>query len=165
MMLYHGSNLAFSEIDLAKGFPAKDFGRGFYATSSLECAAKTARQRVVRLGGTAKVMAFECDDDAFDALCVRKFEEPSCEWALFVRANRKVELPADDHNRDSRYDVVIGPIANDKLSLLFRLFERGLISVDEFASRMKFRELYTQYSFHTERVVKMLRFKEVLDVR
>ena len=109
MKLYHGSNLEFCEIDLAKGLPAKDFGRGFYATSSLECAEKTARQRVVRLGGV--------------------------------------------------------PIANDKLSLLFRLYEKDLITVDEFAQRMKFKELYTQYSFHTERAVKLLRFKEVLNVK
>ena len=165
MKLYHGSNLAFNEIDLAKGLPAKDFGCGFYATSSLECAAKTARQRVARLGGTAKVMMFEWDDDALDAFSVKKFEEPSREWALFVRANRKVEVLANDHNRDNRYDVVVGPIANDKLSLLFRLFERDLISVDEFALRMKFKELYTQYSFHTERAVKTLHFMEVFDVK
>ena len=70
-----------------------------------------------------------------------------------------------DHNRDNRYDVVVGPIANDKLSLLFRLYEKDLITVDEFAQRMKFKELYTQYSFHTERAVKLLRFKEVLNVK
>lgn len=165
MTLYHGSNLAFSEIDLSMGLPAKDFGRGFYATNSLECAEKTARQRVVRLGGTPKVMVFELDNDALDSLCVKRFEAPCREWALFVRDNRKIESPSDDHNRDNRYDVVIGPIANDKLSLLFRLFERGLITIDEFALRMKFRELYTQYSFHTERAVRALCFREVLDVR
>ena len=69
-----------------------------------------------------------------------------------------------DHNRDNRYDVVKGPIANDKLSLLFRLYERDIITVDEFARRMQFRELYTQYSFHTERALVSLRFREVCDV-
>ena len=164
MKLYHGSNLEFCEIDLAKGLPAKDFGWGFYATSSLECAEKTARQRVVRLGGVPKVMVFEADDGVFDSLNVKKFAEPCREWALFVKANRKIDQPAEDHNRDNRYDVVVGPIANDKLSLLFRLYEKDLITVDEFAQRMKFKELYTQYSFHTERAVKLLRFKEVLNV-
>ena len=160
MKLYHGSNLGFCEIDLAKGLPAKDFGRGFYATSSLECAEKTARQRVVRLGGVPKVMVFEADDGVFDSLNVKKFAEPCREWALFVKANRKIDQPAEDHNRDNRYDGVVGPIANDKLSLLFRLYEKDLITVDEFAQ-----ELYTQYSFHTERAVKLLRFKEVLNVK
>ena len=39
---------------------------------------------------------------------------------------------------------------------------RGM--VDEFARRMQFRELYTQYSFHTERALAALRFEEVCDV-
>ncbi len=30
MKLYHGSNTAFSEIDLSVCRPNKDFGRGFY---------------------------------------------------------------------------------------------------------------------------------------
>ena len=53
MILYHGSNMSFDVIDIGKGLPAKDFGRGFYMTDSLECAEKTARQRVARLGGTS----------------------------------------------------------------------------------------------------------------
>ena len=164
MILYHGSNVSFMEVDLEKGLPAKDFGRGFYMTDSKECAEKTAQQRVARLGGAPKLMMFELDSALVQAMNVRTFAEPSREWALFVRSNRRSDSPADDHNRDSRYDMVVGPIANDKLSLLFRLYERDIITVDEFARRMKFRELYTQYSFHTERALTALRFLEVRDV-
>lgn len=42
MVLYHGTNVAFDAVDLLKGLPGKDFGRGFYLTDSLECAKKTA---------------------------------------------------------------------------------------------------------------------------
>ena len=164
MILYHGSNTAFQTIDLAKGLPAKDFGRGFYMTSSLECAEKTARQRVARLGGLPKVMVFECDEAAMQLLNVRLFATPSKEWAMFVRSNRRMDCDAADHNRDNRYDIVQGPIANDKLSLLFRLYERDVITADEFARRMQFRELYTQYSFHTERSLAVLHFMGVRDV-
>ena len=164
MRLYHGSNMAFETIDLAKGHPAKDFGRGFYTTDSLECAEKTASQRVARLGGSPKVMVFDFDEAAFTDLSVRSFDSPGREWALFVRANRKSDVDFQDHNRDSKYDIVQGPIANDKLSLLFRLYERDIITVDEFARRMEFRQLYTQYSFHTARSLTYLRFKEVRDV-
>lgn len=164
MILYHGSNMAFQLIDLAKGLPAKDFGRGFYSTDSFECAEKTARQRVARLGGFPKVMVFDCDESLMASLNLRAFSSPSREWALFVRANRRVDSPAADHNRDNRYDVVWGPIANDKLLLLFRLYERDIITVDEFAQRMQFAKLYTQYSFHTARSLAVLRFMEVRDV-
>ena len=36
MKLYHGSNVAITEIDLTRGRVAKDFGKGFYLSSSLE---------------------------------------------------------------------------------------------------------------------------------
>ncbi len=164
MTLYHGSNISFQTIDLEKGLPAKDFGRGFYSTDSFECAKKTARQRVARLGGVPRVMVFDCDESIMSSLNTRMFANPSREWALFVRANRRIDSPAADHNRDNRYDIVWGPIANDKLSLLFRLYERDIITVDEFAQRMQFTKLYAQYSFHTVRSLTALRFMEVRDV-
>ena len=135
MILYHGSNVSFQSIDLEKGLPFKDFGRGFYATDSLECAEKTAMQRVARLGGHPTVMAFEHDESILPSLKLRTFIHPCKEWALFVRSNRKVELPSEDHNRDNRYDIVKGPIADDKLSLLFRLYERDIITVESLAAK------------------------------
>lgn len=165
MTLYHGTNVAFREIDLAKGRPFKDFGCGFYAASALECAVKTARQRVLRLGGTPKVVVFEYDESLASTLKVKAFPRPGREWELFVRANRRGDCAADDHNCDNRYDIVNGPIADDRLSLLFRLYERDIITLDEFTRRMQFKELYMQYSFHTARALSALSFKEVLDVR
>ena len=47
MILYHGSNTSFNAIDLGKGLPAKDFGRGFYMTDSLERALAALRFREV----------------------------------------------------------------------------------------------------------------------
>ena len=158
MILYHGTNASFSQIDLAKGLPGKDFGRGFYTSDSLECARKTALQRVDRLGGTATVLRLEfCEALPLD-LHIKRFAAPSREWALFVRANRRAYVEAEDHNRDCRYDVVVGPIANDKLSLQFRLFDKGLITLDAFVDALQFKYLYFQYSFHTQRAISHLRF-------
>ena len=39
-----------------------------------------------------------------------------------------------------------------------------IITVDEFAKRMQFTELYMQYSFHMKRSLGALRFLEVRDV-
>ena len=162
--LYHGTNQSFDAIDLQKGLPNKDFGRGFYLSDSFDCAVKTARQRVDRLGGVAKVLAFAFDDEKSAQLNIKRFAVPCREWALFVRANRRDYVDADDHNRDNRYDLVIGPIANDKLSLQFRLFDKGIISLDDFVDGLKFKQVYTQYSFHTDRSVELLHLVEVKDV-
>lgn len=164
MILYHGSNVAFEAIDLSKASPAKDFGCGFYMTDSLECAQKTSLQRVARMGGLPKVMSFVFDENAASAFRIKRFDHPCAEWALFARANRRSDVEAVDHNRDNRYDVVVGPIANDRISLQFRLFERGTITIDEFVRGLQFKELYTQFSFHTPAALSLLTYKEVLNV-
>lgn len=164
MILHHGTNVAFDRIDLAKGLPGKDFGQGFYTSDSFECARKTALQRVDRLGGTPVVLHLDFPDALPSDLRVKQFPAPSRKWALFVRANRRAYVEADDHNRDGRYDVVVGPIANDKLSLQFRLFDKGIITLDAFVDALKFRELYFQYSFHTQRAISRLRLLGVENV-
>ncbi len=133
--LYHGSNIAIEEIDLKKTRPYKDFGRGFYLTSMKEQAQKMA-QRVSRI-----------------------FEEPSKEWALFVINNRNrdyQDIYSMECNHDNKYDLVIGPVADDDLALLFRQFSGGLISVEVLVEAMKFKKLTNQYSFHTERALELL---------
>ena len=66
-----------------------------------------------------------------------------------------------DHNRDRRYDWVVGPIADDGLAFLFRMFERGYYTLGEVLRRMRFgRQLTTQYSFHTRAALSLLVFKE-----
>ena len=133
--LYHGSNIAIEEIDLKKTRPYKDFGRGFYLTSMKEQAQKMA-QRVSRI-----------------------FEEPSKEWALFVINNRNrdyQDIYSMECNHDNKYDLVIGPVADDDLALLFRQFLGGLISVEVLVEAMKFKKLTNQYSFHTEKALELL---------
>jgi hypothetical protein len=44
MTLYHGSIYDFAEIDLTRGKPFKDFGKGFYTTQRRDHAASIARR-------------------------------------------------------------------------------------------------------------------------
>lgn len=45
MILYHGSNVEITEIDLSKSRPYKDFGRGFYLSVDINQAKRMAEQR------------------------------------------------------------------------------------------------------------------------
>jgi len=164
MKLYHGSNTAFKEIDLAMCRPNKDFGRGFYLTPDRVGAEKMAQRSVKRYGGRPYVMTFEFDDAVLSELPVKRFQSPSEEWAMFVMANRRPSKEASDHNRDNRYAVVTGLIANDDLALLFRQFELGLATVEMLVREMRFKQLTIQYSFHTEQSIKALKFVGVDDV-
>lgn len=167
MRLYHGSNQTFCVPELAKCRPFKDFGQGFYLTEEEAQAAKMAHRTVSRYHGSESLMAFDFDWYAVIAagLKVRRFDAPNEEWAMFVMANRRPSRVADDHNRDNRYDLVVGPVANDDLALLFRQFERNLITVESLVREMQFKRLTIQYSFHTQRALDFLKFVEARDVR
>ena len=53
MILYHGSNLKISKIDLSKCRPYKDFGKGFYCTT-IKKQAEFMVERVVKRQGRNK---------------------------------------------------------------------------------------------------------------
>lgn len=163
MLLYHGSNTDIKEIDLSMCKPYKDFGRGFYLTVLEEQAEKMAR-RVARLyGGVPVVNIFEIDESVFDSpnLSIKNFgTETSEEWARFVMNNRNRkfrDFSDPESNFDNKYDVVIGPIANDDMAVLFRQYENGVISFENMVTGMIYKETTNQYSFHTERAIALVK--------
>ena len=89
-----------------------------------------AYRTVKRFGGSPYVMTYDFNDMELGRLALRLFDKPSVEWAMFVMANRRGVIDAQEHNLDNKFDVVVGPIANDDLALLFRQFSRGLLTVE-----------------------------------
>lgn len=91
MKLFHGSNTSIEVIDFSRCKPYKDFGKGFYLTEIEEQAVLMAKRTTSIYGGEAIVTTFEFDEtQAFNdmALSIKRFEEASEEWALFVINNR-----------------------------------------------------------------------------
>lgn len=167
MMLYHGSNVEIQEIDLNQCRPYKDFGQGFYLTDIPDQAMNMAK-RVARIyGGEPIVTCFEANLDSLlsSGLSVRIFEKPDIAWAAFVMNNRSHTFSNPDSpecNLRKQYDLVIGPVANDDLALLFRQFQEGFISIDALTREMTFKRLTSQYSFHSQRAVQYLKKAGVL---
>ena len=60
-------------------------------------------------------------------------------------------------NRDNKYDIVIGPVADDNMALLFRQYENEIIDFSTLLKGMIYRKTSSQYSFHTEKSIKLLR--------
>ncbi|MBE6219581.1 MAG: DUF3990 domain-containing protein [Rikenellaceae bacterium] len=152
MILYHGSNMTIEQIDLEKSKPNKDFGKGFYLSESEEQAMQMANFKSQLLGGESVVTRFEFDNALMhsESLRTKIFEEYSEEWADFVFANRE--------GRDvEQYDIVYGPIANDKVGLQIRKLKDGTIDKAEFLNRLKYMKGITyQYFFGTETAIKYL---------
>lgn len=163
MILYHGTNLDIQSIDLALCRPYKDFGRGFYTIEMFEQAQKMAKRVAKIYGGKPIVNVYEIKDDIIKSseLNTRDFGNvPSEEWAMFVMNNRDkffVDFANKNCNFDCKYDIVIGPIADDDMAVLFRQYQNGLITLDALVNGMTFRETTNQCSFHTERAIKLLK--------
>lgn len=163
MILYHGSNTDIKVIDLAMCRPYKDFGRGFYLTVMEDQAEKMAK-RVARIyGGSPILNVFEFDDSCIDSsdLSIKDFGvETSEEWARFVMNNRNRkydDFSNPECNFDNKYDVVIGPIANDDMAVLFRQYENGVITFENMVNGMIYKETTNQFSFHTEKAISLLK--------
>ena len=156
MKLYHGSNTKIEKIDLSKCRPYKDFGQGFYLTEIKEQAEKMASRTAHIYEGEPVVTEFEFDESALTKLSVKQFDEPNEEWALFVLANRSKESQQPTHS----YDIVIGPVADDDISQLFRNFNDGYINLAMLVEGLKYKKVSSQYFFHTEAATKYLKVYE-----
>jgi hypothetical protein len=154
MKLYHGTNIDFSEIDLAKSFPLKDFGKGFYLTTIREQAERMAKRKQEALGGKAIVQEYEFDENVLhkDDLKALVFEGTTPEWATFIFNNR-----SRNKNYRHDYDIVVGPIADDGVAFLINQYTTGAVTLAQFTRMLKFKKLSNQYFFGTEKAVKQLR--------
>jgi hypothetical protein len=83
---------------------------------------------------------------------VKRFLVPSQEWVEFVMRCRDRKLPQPPHT----YDIVEGPIADDKMRTQFALFERGTIDMETVLRRITYIEETHQISFHTPAAIALL---------
>ena len=163
MRLYHGSNLDIKEINLAMCRPYKDFGQGFYLTVIREQAENMARRVAMLYGGEAVINQYDLDENTLTNrdLKIKNFGvKTSEEWARFVKNNRNrklTDVSSSESNIDNKYDIVIGPIANDAMAVLFRQYENGMIDFDTMLKGMEYKETTNQYSFHTEKAIQLLK--------
>lgn len=163
MRLYHGSNVVIESINLAMCRPYKDFGKGFYLTD-IEEQAKQMAKRVARIyGGSPIVNSFEIQDD-FRKLSNIKIKDfgiqTTEEWAKFVMNNRNRTFTDEANtlcNKDNKYDIVIDPVADDNMALLFRQYENEIIDFETLLKGMIYKKTSSQYSFHTEKSIRLLR--------
>ena len=163
MRLYHGSNIAIDSINLAMCRPYKDFGKGFYLTDIKEQAEKMAVRVSKIYGGSPVVNTYEIQDDfrKIESITIKDFGvETTEEWAKFVMNNRsRIFTNVKDTlcNQDNKYDIVIGPVADDNMALLFRQYENKIIDFETLLKGMIYKKTSSQYSFHTEKSIKLLR--------
>jgi len=145
MKLYHGSYVKINKIDLAKAKPYKDFGRAFYLTKFYK-QAKIWADRLSREHETESIVTeFEFDEYAYEdeSLKVRFFENYDEQWLDFIVLNRSNRKQMHD------YDIVEGPIADDKVQNRIVDYLNGEITKTDFLEELKWHEETHQICFCT----------------
>ena len=154
MKLYHGSTVDIEEIDLMKSKPNKDFGRGFYLSADKQQAQRLAEYKSFQIGGVPVINTYDFDERLLHngTLKTLEFDGYTKEWAEFIFANRQSKDGSSVHD----YDVVIGPITNDRVGVQVRKYFEG--EIDTFLENLKYMKGITfQYFFGTEKAIKYLR--------
>lgn len=151
MKLYHGSYVDIKEIDFSMSFPNKDFGKGFYLSDNYEQAFQIAKFKSEALNVQPVVNVYEFDEEILthqEILSVKVFKEYSEDWADFVLKNRTSVNGESIHN----FDIVYGPIANDRVGLQIRKLIEHDITFERFIENLKYMKGITfQYFFGTKK--------------
>ena len=128
ILLYHGSNVRISQIDLSRCNPYKDFGQAFYLTAEKSQAMDVALARVDIFGGDPVVNTYSFDEGLLvdGSLTYKSFDGYTEEWADFIYQHRdETNVPPYMHS----FDVVYGPIANDRVVLQIRNYHTTIINL------------------------------------
>lgn len=155
MILYHGTNKAFDVIDLSKSKPNKDFGRGFYLSADYNQSLAMAKTKVEQLeDGEPIVLKYEVDEQLIEKLNIKRYNDYSEDWAKFILLNRRNENLQSAHD----YDIVIGPIANDRVGVQLWKYETQSIDLPTLVRNLQnMKGITIQYFFGTEQAIKLLK--------
>ena len=173
MLLYHGSYCEVKTPNLAKCADRKDFGRGFYLTSSKEQAEnfiqtslkKAKAQGIIEESqkyGVISVFSYHPVSEIAEYL----YQDADADWLHCVVGHRKEgTFPAVVENM-KKYDVIAGKIANDATNVTILTYLVGAYGTvgsedaDRFCiGRLIPERLKDQFCFRTVRSLKCLSFE------
>jgi hypothetical protein len=134
MKVYHGSYTKIDKIDLSKCEPRKDFGQGFYVTKFYEQACIWANRKGRDKSTKGVVTEFTFFESAFDDKYYKtlRFNAYNEEWLDFVTLNRNFNTPLPAHD----FDIVEGPVADDKITTRIDAYIRGEVSKEDFLQEL-----------------------------
>jgi hypothetical protein len=135
-----------------------DFGAGFYTTTDIE-QARNFTKRFTRAGKNRILNIYSYDDERAAAdLSILTFDEADESWLRYVVTNRSGAGTTHD------YDIVKGPVADDRVYDVVEAFEIGVYSEAEAISRLLAFRLTDQVVFKSDASFQYLLFENSLEV-
>lgn len=170
--LYHGSYCEVSKPDLTKCSKFKDFGQGFYLTSSFEQAKRFAiltthkameNKQIPLTQKSAYVSVYKYLDSL--ELAIHNFEIANVDWLHCIVAHRKKNSFPDIISTFSKYDIISGKIANDNTNATITAYmastfgEIGSVQADNVCLSLLLPErLENQFCFRSEKSLLSLEY-------
>jgi hypothetical protein len=153
MIVFHGSDTIVDAPKILEARRPLDFGGGFYVTTS-DLQAKSWAKRVAYRNNNKHICVNRYDFDlemAKSALKVIYFDAADERWLDFICDNRSGRYTGD-------YDVVIGPVADDRVYRVVVEYENGDLDRDTALKNLKAEALCDQILFHTEKSLQYLKY-------
>ena len=160
MLLYHGSKSGIQGDIKPRSRRTCDFGCGFYMGDKPD-------QPKGLIASYESNEFYEIEYNT-DGLKIKEFEDnytSQIDWALFIAYNRQPEnlLPYNQlcmryETYNKLYDMIIGVIADDKMTQVMQLFFNGQMCDKAFVEAMKYVKLGKQYVLKTNKACEKWRF-------
>ncbi len=146
MIVYHGTTLKITKPDLSYSKAYLDFGPAFYTTEIVEQAEAWALRKKDMIGASSAIVnVYALDDEVLENYRVKRFDDTNeREWLDFVCDCR------DGKNVYSDYDVIVGPVGDDKIFKIVQKYHAGEWSVEKALSELKFQQKSNQIAIRSE---------------
>ncbi|MCL1798117.1 MAG: DUF3990 domain-containing protein [Eggerthellaceae bacterium] len=152
MYLFHGSYLEVARPRVDVSARLLDFGSGFYTTTDYE-QARRFTERFPRRSKDRIINTYDFHEEpAKEALSIKTFTSADIRWLEYVVANRLGTAQKND------FDLVVGPVANDRVYDVVEAFELGDYTQDEAIRRLLAFKLTDQVVFKTDKSLDYLAF-------
>lgn len=159
MIVYHGSNQVVKSPDVNHSFRNLDFGKGFYVTTVKEQAIRWAQRKADITGESRSILNVYEMAEVPTSLRHKDFGNGLDKWIDFVCDCRDGSLVY------TRYDLISGKVANDKVYRVVDMYHSGIWDKERALREIRAYPDYDQIAFVTQQSIDLLltfvRFEEL----
>lgn len=170
MTLYHGSYCEVAAPDLSKCSKMKDFGQGFYLTTSRAQAESFVKTSIAKAQAARKIhneqdfgYISKFRLESAKNLNIHIFKDADVDWLHCIAAHRKKTLLAELEEEMAQFDIIAGKIANDATNSTLTAYIGGAYGIvgsseaDAFCIRQLLpNKLMNQFCFKTDAAIQSL---------
>lgn len=158
--LYHGSNCEFETFDFSRAKGFKDFGKGFYLTSSLSQAQKWAQNKS-KVKSKAYIYCYSVREIFEREWNILELLQYDTAWIDFITESRLA-------GKETDFDIIYDRIADNQyreISEVLARYNDREIDAQEAIGRIKWKSgsgVGDQYCFKNEQSLSLLKKEQVI---